>query len=157
MNKRSIRAFALGIAVSVTIIGSYYYTVMSKEQPKELTIEEAKSFLADKGLMVLTKDKYQEMEKATQELGKKSKAPQPAPVSPPKNENVIHAYKLEIVAGMVSHDIASILEKEKIIEEANEFETYLEENGYSKRIQLGSFELKAGMTYKQIAKIITKS
>lgn len=157
MNKRNTRAFALGILAAVCIIGIYYYLGTSKEKPAELNIDGAKALLADKGYIVLPKEKYQEMEKAIKEKKKETEAPQQAPVPQPKEEDIIHAYKLEIGAGMVSHDIASILEQNKIIDDANEFETYLEENGYSKRIQLGNFELTAGMTYKQIAKIITKS
>ncbi|MBY0122384.1 hypothetical protein [Bacillus sp. S/N-304-OC-R1] len=157
MNKRNTRAFALGILVAVCIIGSYYYYVLDRATPDELNIVNAKDLLADQGYIILTKEKYQNMEEAIKEKNKEAKATQQDPATPQKEEDTIHAYKLEIAAGMVSHEIASLLEQKKIIDDANEFETYLEENGYSKRIQLGKFELTAGMSYKQIAKIITKS
>ena len=154
MNKRSMRAFAFGIAVAVGIIGTYYYSFLPKDSDKEITVEDAEALLANKGYIVLTKEKYKKLEEAAKPPQQEVKAPESTPKD---KENTIHAYKLEIKAGMVSHEIASILEKEKIIDNADEFEIYLEENGYSKRIQLGKFELTAGMSYKQIAKIITKS
>lgn len=156
MNKRNTRAFAIGILVSVCIIGSFYFSALKKEMPVDLSIENAKALLADHGFIVLTKEKYQEIEKANNDKPKKTETIE-QPASPPKSTEAAVAYTLEIIGGMVSHDIAVMLEKEKIIDDADQFETYLEENGYSKRIQLGSFELKSDLSYKQIAKIITKS
>ncbi|MEH7346105.1 hypothetical protein V7122_19875 [Bacillus sp. JJ1532] len=156
MNKRNTRAFAFGILVAVCIIGSFYFSALKKEKPEELTIENAKTLLADHGYIILTKDRFQAIENANKEEGKETESPK-QPSSPSESTESVTAYTLEIIGGMVSHDIAAMLEKEKIIDDAAQFETYLEENGYSKRIQLGSFEVKAGMSYKQIAKIITKS
>jgi cell division protein YceG involved in septum cleavage len=50
-----------------------------------------------------------------------------------------------------------LLAKSSIVDSAEDFGTYLEEFGYSTNIQLGTFELKPEMSYKDIAKLITKS
>lgn len=157
MNKRNTRAFALGILVAVSIIGSFYFSTIKKDAAQEFNIQDAKVLLGDNGYIVLTKDKYQEMEKLNKEKQMQTEAPQQSAPALPKTEESSYTYQLKIESGMVSHDIAAILEKEKIIDDADHFETYIVENGYSKRIQLGSFELNAGMSYKQIAKLITKS
>ncbi|WP_066293477.1 endolytic transglycosylase MltG [Bacillus sp. FJAT-29937] len=155
MNKRNTRAFAFGILVAVCIIGLFYFSVMKENN--RMDIKDAKLLLERNGYIILTKEKYKDMENANKVEPKTEETPQKPPALTPKTEEIITAYTLEIISGMVSHDIASLLEKEKIIDDAEQFETYLEENGYSKRLQLGSYELKAGMSFKQIAKIITKS
>lgn len=156
MNRRNTRAFAFGVLISVCIIGIFYFNIGDKKIP-EMNIDHAKNFLEEKGYVVLSKDKYDQMEKTlSNQTNKAEKEQSPLPV-PPKSKESTAAYQLEIVSGMVSRDIAEILAKEKVIDDANRFEVYLEENGYSKKIQLGSFNLTAKMSYKDIAKIITKS
>lgn len=44
-----------------------------------------------------------------------------------------------------------------VVKSAKDFDQYLCENGYDKRISVGSFEIPSGATYEEIAKIITKS
>lgn len=162
MNKRSTRAFALGILVSVSMIGIIYFS-MDEKKTVELTAENAKAMLANDGYVVLTKDKYRQMEKTiavAAEQANITKPPQEETTKVPeekeeKEDNT--TLKLEIITGTVPRDIALKLEKETIIDDANQFELYLEDNGLSKKIQLGTYELKAGMSYEEIAKIITKS
>ena len=39
---------------------------------------------------------------------------------------------------------------------ASEFDRYLYENGYDKRINIGTYEIPVGADFEQIAKIIAK-
>lgn len=162
MNKRSTRAFALGILVSVSLIGVVYFSI--NEKTAEINTKEAKAVLANDGYIVLTKDKYNQMEKTITEATEQAKKTNPpqqkakTEVSVENEEKEINtALKLKILRGLVPRDIALMLEKEKIIDDADQFELYLEDNGLSKKIQLGTYELKSGMSYEEIAKIITKS
>ncbi len=161
MNKRSIRSFALGILLSVSLIGIFYFLEEKNPVQEPIREQEAKSFLEEQGFIILTKEQFNELESSVEEAKETEKQFKTEQESKPEetDETTINdtTMKLEIISGMVSHDIASLLKKNKIIDDANQFETYLEENGYSKRIQLGVFELKTGMSYKEIAKIITKS
>lgn len=156
MNSRNTRAFAFGVLLSVCIIGIFYFTIDDKKAP-EMNIDRAKTILEEKGYVVLTKDKYDQIEETLSNQTSKGEKEQTPLPDPPKSEELSTAYQLEIMSGMVSRDIAETLAKEKIIDDANRFELYLEENGYSKKIQLGLFELTSKMSYKDIAKIITKS
>ncbi|QED48640.1 MltG/YceG/YrrL family protein [Cytobacillus dafuensis] len=158
MNKRSIRAFAFGILITVCILGSFYY--FSEDGKKEqINIEKAEALLNESGFIVVEKQKYSEMENTITKLTKKEaeKPQKKEVVNKPKDMEPTTSFTIEIVSGMVSHDISSILEEKKLIDDADRFETYLEEYGYSKKIQLGTFEVKKGMSYKEIANIITKS
>jgi cell division protein YceG involved in septum cleavage len=48
------------------------------------------------------------------------------------------------------------LEALDIISDATEFDTYLEENGYSDDIKAGTFNISLDATFEEIAKEITK-
>ncbi|WP_102274560.1 endolytic transglycosylase MltG [Cytobacillus massiliigabonensis] len=156
MNRRNTRAFALGVLFSVCIFGIFHFTIEDKKAP-EMNIDRAKTFLEEKGYVILTKDKYKQMDETlSNQTSKREKEQTPLP-DPSQSEKSITAYQLKIMRGMVSRDIANILAKEKVIDDASKFEFYLVENGYSKKIQLGSFKLTSQMSYKDIAKIITSS
>lgn len=161
MNKKSTRAFAFGILISVCIIGVFYFSEEKKVTEGSIIDEEtAKSYLQNNDYVILTKDQYNQMNKSISEAQENTKKIETQLKDEQKTadkEKSSNRFNLEIISGMVSHDIAIKLEEKMIIDNADQFEVYLEENGYSKRIQLGSFELMEGMSYKEIAKIITKS
>lgn len=53
----------------------------------------------------------------------------------------------------VSQDLAAA----GLVDSAKEFDAYLCQNGYDKRISVGNFEILPGSTYEEIAKIISKT
>lgn len=63
--------------------------------------------------------------------------------------------KLTINAGEWSSDVSKKLEKMKIIDNADDFDAYLEKNGYGNSITAGTYTVSPGDTYKQIAQKIT--
>ncbi|HLR64920.1 MAG TPA: hypothetical protein VK075_05800 [Pseudogracilibacillus sp.] len=70
------------------------------------------------------------------------------------NEDVIkHTFKTE--TGIVSQEIADILYDNKIIDDRDKFAKYLEDNGYSSKIQIGTFEVTSDMSHKELAEVIT--
>ncbi|HEY4602647.1 MAG TPA: hypothetical protein VIG73_15370 [Cerasibacillus sp.] len=68
----------------------------------------------------------------------------------------VKTYKLVIESGMPSSKVGEMLEKNKIIDDAQKFNEFLEDKDYSQRVQLGEFKIKSDMTYEEIAKAITK-
>lgn len=62
---------------------------------------------------------------------------------------------LSINQGDVSQDIANNLKDNGIIDDAQKFSSYLEDNDYSSYIQIGKFEVNSAMNHKEIAEIIT--
>ncbi|MGM8214116.1 hypothetical protein ACLIA0_00925 [Bacillaceae bacterium W0354] len=63
---------------------------------------------------------------------------------------------LTISRGMTSIDISNVLFENNIIDDADRFNQFLEQNGYSRKIQLGEYEVSDKMSDEQIANIITK-
>ena len=68
-----------------------------------------------------------------------------------KDEKIV----LEIKRGDVCRTIAENLATLGMGEDAEEFRKYMQKNGYDHQINVGSFELKKGMSYEEIAKTIT--
>jgi cell division protein YceG involved in septum cleavage len=64
--------------------------------------------------------------------------------------------ELTITAGEWSDSVSRDLEALDIISDATEFDTYLEENGYSDDIKAGTFNISLDATFEEIAKEITK-
>ncbi|AIE60740.1 endolytic transglycosylase MltG [Bacillus methanolicus] len=171
MNKRTVRAFALGILFSVSLIGSAYYFLQNGKS----SLSKAKQSLEEKGYIVLSKSEYTNLqkqskrkneEKQSQETVKKTEN-SPLNVHTEKGneqssgsyseENNVISYELKITSGMNTEQIASILSNVRIIKDAQDFEEFMSNNGYSTKIQQGTFHLTNKMNYSQIAKILTKS
>lgn len=64
---------------------------------------------------------------------------------------------ITVKRGMDSSSVAALLEREGIIEDAHDFDSYLDKNGYSTRIRIGTYVVKSSDSYKTLAKIITKT
>ncbi|MGY3724723.1 YceG-like family protein [Granulicatella balaenopterae] len=56
--------------------------------------------------------------------------------------------------GMISIQIANMLKEKGLIDDSQKFAEYLEEEGYAQTIWVGTYELRQGMTYEQIANTI---
>lgn len=57
--------------------------------------------------------------------------------------------------GMSSYEVAVILQDAGIISDANDFDVYLNSNGYSTKIEVGEFYCNEDMGYEELAKILT--
>ena len=62
---------------------------------------------------------------------------------------------VEIPAGSDSYQVAEKLEEKNLIDDADKFNEYLIGRGYEERLSAGTFQLKKGDTYEQIAQKIT--
>ncbi|MBP7059403.1 MAG: hypothetical protein KBA87_03165 [Lachnospiraceae bacterium] len=71
-------------------------------------------------------------------------------------ENVVkNNIRIEVSVGAtdslaIANDIASM----GVVDNGKSFDDYMNENGYSKRIQPGTFEFHKGMTYDEVANIL---
>jgi len=64
---------------------------------------------------------------------------------------------ITVSAGSGSRTVCNRLEEAGVIDDAAEFDKYLCDQGYSKRICVGTFEIPADASWEEIAKIITRS
>lgn len=157
MNKRTLRAFALGILLSAVIIEASPLLLGEKYS---FDTDEAISLLEDEGYHVLTKV---ELEKLQKEEAKEERIEEETPLeeeeevaeSSSTEEKPPTTYSLVIKEGMNTKDIAAILEKEGIIDAKAPFEHYLIENGYSTRLQIGRYDLNSEMGYEEIGNMVT--
>lgn len=171
MHKRNIRSFSFGILFSVIIVAIYTFMFDEESEAPAYTEDGAKTYLKEAGYTVMTDEEYNsQLDAALTE----DKNQQNAPDSIEETENEPDAtedgqdaqdapeapsvpFELEINNGMTPSQISSLLQQAGLIENADEFTQYVEENGYSTKIQLGTFEVTKGMSFEEIAKIITKS
>ena len=141
MNRGSLRGFASGLLIATVLVGGLYYIEESDDKP--LTLEE------------LT----MESERLGYTLTKKEEdTPSQVSITPSsveKGEELSKSYQLDITYGMNSEDIADLLQRNEIIDDANRFQNYLKDNKLTTSIQIGSYDLIETMTYEQIAQTIT--
>jgi hypothetical protein len=162
MNKRSLRAFGFGMLFAISISGSYYVFTVKNAADKQ-TITDAKEIIKQEGFIVMSEAEYTELqsklaqkEKEVLEEDEPDNTEKENKEQAEKNENQDQSYQLHIVSGMNISLISEQLQKEKMIDESQKFETYLIDNGYHTKIQVGIFEIKNTMDYKEIAELITK-
>ncbi|GLB58204.1 hypothetical protein [Cytobacillus sp. NCCP-133] len=157
MNKRNTRAFSFGILITVLIMGTVYFFDRDDASPNmQKGVEAAKQLVIQEGYMVLTQEEYANLQEKIKNASKPETA-QKEQKTGKAQEEPSSSYQLEIVSGMTPGEIAEQLKNKNIVNDAEEFGRYLEEYGYSKKIQLGTFELSSQMSYQDIAKLITKS
>lgn len=83
-------------------------------------------------------------------------SPEPVvPTTEPSSGSDI-IFTLSITPGMTSNEAADILASYGIVESGYDFNMYLYKNGYESRLRVGNFQIKAGMSYQEIAEIITR-
>lgn len=87
---------------------------------------------------------------------KDSETQEPESQTPPTQVEITQ-YVLHVTWGDTPKMIAKELEENGIIEEWSAFRDYLSDNGYAGKIRSGSYTITAGMSFEEIAKIITKS
>ncbi len=63
---------------------------------------------------------------------------------------------IEIKEGMTSEDVASLFKNYGVVKDYKHFNQYMVENGYSKIINYGLFELPLDASYEQIADVIIR-
>lgn len=61
-----------------------------------------------------------------------------------------------IKSGASSNSVSKLLEEEGLVENARAYDAYLCQNGYDKKISVGTYKIPMGCTDEEIAKVITK-
>ncbi len=63
---------------------------------------------------------------------------------------------ITVSSGMGSETVASLMQSAGIIESASDFDSYLNKNGYSTKIEIGTYEMTDKMSYEELAEILIK-
>ena len=90
--------------------------------------------------------------------------PEPTPTQEPTKEPeevegkepIGDTITLTIVKGMYSHHVAEEADRIGLVEDAKEFDRYLIDHGYASSIRIGDYVFEQGVTFAEIAEIITR-
>lgn len=158
MNKMSLQAFSTGIIFATAIIAGYYYVNDMKEGPT-FTTADAKKLLETQGYSIsknIAQNESQmekpyieneEIKKNTLEIEGNKEV---------KTEEIVISYILKVKNKMTTSEIAELLEKEKIIDDATDFLDYMNKKDLSRRVQIGEYIVSSNMSYKELGKLLTK-
>ena len=80
-----------------------------------------------------------------------TKAPTPTPVVKVDEDGVI---RITIAKGMTSEKISKLLEDNGIVDDWKELNKYIGRNGYSEKIQVGTFKFTKNMSYREVCRTI---
>ena len=140
------RATELGMVTSSkTLISQAEETVQpSKEEPTKAPEESATA------------------EPTAQPTEAPTEEPTEAPTEEPTEEPVItaepgEAVTLTVYSGEHSATVARRMEELGLIDNYLDFDDYLCDNGYSRLVNSGIYKIKPGLSYEELAKIITRT
>jgi hypothetical protein len=160
MNKRTAQAFALGLIFAAIFLWAGSSVIAEKEPKKEVAVSDAKKVLEEKGYKVLSSGEFAKLNEKKAEVVKEEKPKEEAPAEKAEEVEEVKEEKkftLIIASGMSPGDVATMLASQGIIDDETKFERFLIDKGYHTKVQIGKYELKSGLDYHQIAKIITKN
>lgn len=73
------------------------------------------------------------------------------------SEQKLETVTIDIEEGMSSEEVAQMLYDLGVVDNVIKFSYYLHNNGYSLRVNVGTYEIPTDASYEEIARIITKS
>ncbi|UFT97784.1 endolytic transglycosylase MltG [Radiobacillus kanasensis] len=172
--KYTIRAFSIGIFTATLVIAIAYFFL--DNESTELTSDQMIEQLEEEGYTVSqageTTDPAQPPTEEQPEPTEEEPAEeQPAEENPTEEEPPAETeeqpaeetpsteqepYNLVIEYGTSLSTVFQNLEQAGVIENAQEFSTFITENGYETQIQAGEYELQKNMTNQQVADALTK-
>lgn len=104
-------------------------------------------------------DSIKDEETSTQETNEKSKdtKEEVADENSKKDDSVVSIdyIPIKITSGMTATAVGHLLKEEGVIDDPDEFRSYMSEQGYSSKILTGNYLIPVSASYKKIAKIIT--
>ncbi len=164
--KYYLRGLGIGILVTALIMG------FTTRDSRPLTDAEIKAAAAELGMVesdsLRLADLPQEPTPTPEITPEPEATPEVTPEPTEEPENTSEAatettqesgadISITVSAGSGSRTVCNRLEEAGVITDAAEFDKYLCDQGYSKRICVGTFEIPADASWEEIAKIITRS
>ena len=152
-----LRGLGIGIIVTALVMG------LSNRDARPLTDAEIRAKAAALGMVESDSLKLTDVvlspEPTVEPTAEATATPEPTTeptaevTATPESTTV----SITIKSGSGSETVCRQLENAGLIENAGAFDQYLIDNGYSKRICVGTYEIQIGTTEEEIAKIITKT
>lgn len=140
------------------------YTVLTKEEYISLTVKNGEEATAETEDQAAAESESEEQqtsnfkdkkeESADVGASEQEETDESATANEQETEESSSSYTLTINEGMASSDISSLLAGQNIVEDASEFNNYLNEHEYSDYIQIGTFKISSDMSFYEIAERI---
>lgn len=143
MKKQSLRSFGFGLLAAAAALFLFNYT--SKDQ-----------LLEKDHYTVLTTDELHEKMAKTIPVETTSSAEKKQITKKESAASKSKEITVTIEAGMSSDDVINALKKANVITDEKSFNTYLTENGYTSKLQVGTFTFSANMSNEEIASALVK-
>ncbi len=158
MSKQGLRAFSAGMIISTSLLAGFYYFEEPKEQEptSEITEDSVNQYLQENGLLAIDQEHYEELVSLSEARPENTENEETEDGQANETDKVITKYTLEIKSGMNSKEIAEQLKHVGIIDNADDFYTYILERNLATKIQIGSFELSSDLSYEEITAKITR-
>ncbi|MCR5388955.1 MAG: hypothetical protein K6E56_06895 [Lachnospiraceae bacterium] len=125
----------------------------AKEESKEDVSAGSEAEDADSKEQVIEDDADEAEDEVTEDAADEVEET-PAETAPPKIEEV-EKFEIMVAPGEYSDTICKKLERAGIIDDATEFNTYLNKNKYDNKLQPGVFIVEKGLSYEELAVILT--
>ena len=143
-----LRGLGIGIIVTALVMG------ITKDRKEPLTEAEIRAMALEIGMVDSNSLKLTD----TQASGEPDSFSGPEEPEEPSGDEgqPDEGITVEIEPGAGSRAICRMLEEAGLIEDADSFDRYLIDNGYSKRIRMGTYVIIPGTDPEEIARIITR-
>ncbi|UOR12306.1 hypothetical protein [Halobacillus amylolyticus] len=151
--KQTVRSFSVGLMAATLILSIFYWMGPGEASSGASQLSENVIIqnLEDKGYNVLTDEQLKSM------VAPKAESNNVGETTTSQSDKEPENITLEIESGMSSTDISELLSDRGLIEDAQSFDQYMREEGYSRYIQIGEFEVSEEMSREQIADVITSN
>ncbi|MBD1378893.1 endolytic transglycosylase MltG [Metabacillus arenae] len=166
MSKTGFRAFAAGMILSTSVLAATYFLFEKEKKAEDVDVKrevgetDISSYLNKNDQIAVAKKEYDELvgykETAIKLKAEQEKQPSDGSNQEKEEKPPSAKYKLTISDGMSTGDVSNILEQEGIINSASDLNAYLIEANYHTKIRSGSYELSRGMSFREIANVLTK-
>lgn len=157
MQKMKLAYFLRGLGVGmvfVTVVMAVSMkenkTIVQKEMTKEQIIQKAKEYGMTEGIGM----KVDQIFDATQ-TSEPTQAPKEEAQEKPTEEILVEpgaTKKFEVFSGQTAGEIAKELENQGLVEDAEQFHKFLDEEGYTTKLIAGKHNISINGSYEQIAK-----
>ncbi len=146
MSRSSLRGFAAGLLTATILLGGSYYYLEDHQQKRTIETLKEESERYGYVLMKPEKEKVSELPVHTTSNHQETTS---------EIEESFISYTLTVTKGMNSEDIIALLLQNGILNNAKDFQIYLEDHQLTRSIQIGTYEITSDMTHEQIAQTIT--
>lgn len=185
--KQPIRYFAIGLLTATLIsLFTFLFFYDPSSDATELSIDELITEIENEGYYVLTESEYisyavqkdqlnendeneeeedgaEDNDNDVDENNEEENDPSDEDNDTEDNEDnaeeteEVITYTLVVEPNMLGPTVSELLAENNIIDDANAFNRYLEEEGYAPYIQIGEHELTSDMSFYEIAETIARS